>query len=139
MCESCVSGTILIVDDNKVLTNSIALLLTIAGFEVQTAYCCGEALAVLQQKTPAIIISDIDMPNGSGYDLLKAVREADLWQHIRFIFASAKYTYDDLMTALEMGADDFVPKPYDIYDLLDAIQRTAADTFFAPTEQHMAG
>lgn len=139
MCENCVSGTILIVDDHKVLTNSIALLLTVAGFEVDTAYSGSEALAIMQRKTPDIIISDIAMPNGNGYDLLRAVRGSARWQHIRFIVASAQYTYDDLMLALEMGADDYVPKPYDIYDILDAIQRSAADVVLEPGLSHMVG
>lgn len=139
MSEDCVHGLILIVDDNKVLTNSMALLLTVAGFEVEISYCGHDALECLRHRTPDIIISDLDMPNGNGYALLEAVRSSDLWRHIRFIVASAKYAYEDLMHVLDMGADDYVPKPYDIYDILDAIQRSAADVIFEPQPQHMAG
>ncbi len=117
---------VLLVDDYAPLLRNMAFLLELAGFEVTTARDGQEALDGLRQRTPDLIISDIDMPRLNGYDLLRQVRAQPEWMGVPFIFISARYTWEDLMLGLELGADDYVPKPFDIYDLLDAIGRTLA-------------
>lgn len=117
---------ILLVDDYAPLARNSAFLLNLAGFEVVTASDGLEALDCLRQRTPDLIISDIDMPRLDGYDLLRQVRAQPEWVGVPFIFISGRYTWEDLMLGLELGADDYVPKPFDIYDLLDAIGRTLA-------------
>ena len=117
-------GTILIVDDYLPLLRNMAFLLEITGFDVLTATDGQRALEVLEKHSVDLLISDIDMPNMDGYDLLHALRNDVRWHNLPFIFASAHYELDDLLHGLEMGANDYVPKPFDIYDVLDAIQRT---------------
>lgn len=114
---------ILLVEDNPRLLRSMAFLLHVVGFEVMTA-CDGiEALDLLRLRIPDIIVSDIDMPHLDGYELLKQVRLDVRWSRIPLIFASDKYSLDDLMFALDMGADDYLPKPFDIHDALEVIER----------------
>lgn len=117
-------GIILLVEDHAPLRHSMAFLLEVAGFDVVTAADGDEALRVLRRQTPDVVISDVNMPNVDGYELLRRVRTNAQWRKLPFIFASARYEMDDLMYGLELGANDYVPKPFDIYDVLDAIQRT---------------
>jgi DNA-binding response OmpR family regulator len=117
-------GLILLVEDHAPLLRSMAFLLEVAGFDVVTASDGDEALSVLRQQTPDVVISDVNMPNVDGYELLRRIRASAQWRKLPFIFASARYEMEDLMYGLELGANDYVPKPFDIYDVLDAIQRT---------------
>jgi DNA-binding response OmpR family regulator len=119
---------ILVVEDHARLARNMAFLLTVAGYEVTTATDGLRALDALQSQPPDLILSDIDMPNMSGYDLLQTIRSDRRWQHLPFIFVSDKYHYDDLMRGLDMGASDYVPKPFSGDELLLAIQRTLFDT-----------
>lgn len=114
---------ILLVEDNAKLLRSMAFLLNVVGFEVMTA-CDGiEALEILRMRTPDIILSDIDMPKLNGYELLRQVRLDVRWSGIPLVFASDRYSLDDLMFALDSGADDYLPKPFDIHDVLEVLER----------------
>ena len=117
-------GTILLVDDHLPLLRNMAFLLEVAGFDVISATDGREALDILETQTPDLVISDVKMPRLDGYGLLKAIRNDVRWHHLPFIFASAQYQLSDLVYGLDLGANDYVPKPFDIYDVLDAIQRT---------------
>ncbi len=117
-------GSILIVDDHLPLLRNLAFLLEVTGFEVLTAANGFEALRILETDCPDLVISDVEMPIMNGFDLLDAMRSNERWQAIPFIFASVRYDLDDLMYGLDLGANDYVPKPYDIFDILDAIHRT---------------
>jgi DNA-binding response OmpR family regulator len=117
-------ATVLLVDDNIALLRNLAFLLDIIGFEVKTATNGAEALKRIQTDTPDLVIADIDLPIINGYDLLRALRSDPNLQHVPFIFASLRYELDDLMYGLDLGATDYIPKPFDIYDVLDAIQRS---------------
>lgn len=116
--------SILLVESDTPLLRNIAFLLNVIGFQVTTASDAGQALDSLRQQTPDLIIAATDLPGISGYDLLHQVRADERWQHIPFIFISGRYGLRDLMHGLDLGANDYVPKPFDIYDLLDAIKRT---------------
>jgi len=121
--ESFHGERILLVEDNARLLRSMAFLLHVAGFEVLTAGDGVEALDILRKRAPDLIIADIDMPRLDGYELLRRLRADQRWSSIPFIFSSDKYDLDDLLFALDLGADDYLPKPFDIHDVMDAITR----------------
>ncbi len=118
------SGVILLVEDSVPLLRNAAFLLEVAGYKVLSATNGQEGMAMLRRQRPDLIISDIEMPQMDGYQFLQAVRADRRLRSIPFIFVSAKYELDDLMYGLDLGADDYLPKPYDIHDLLDAIERS---------------
>jgi CheY-like chemotaxis protein len=118
-------GTILLVEDHAPLRRNLAFLLEVAGFDVMSAADGQEALAALASHTPDLIMADTEMPNLDGYGLLQQVRNSLHWHQLPFIVMSSSYEYDDLMHALSLGASDYLPKPFDIYDVLDTIQRCA--------------
>jgi CheY-like chemotaxis protein len=115
---------ILLVEDSIPLLRNAAFLLEVAGYKTLTATNGREALEILRHQRPDLIVSDIEMPEMDGYQFLQKVRADRRWRTIPFIFISGKYELDDLMYGLDLGANDYIPKPFDIYDLLDAIQRT---------------
>jgi DNA-binding response OmpR family regulator len=117
-------GVILLVEDSVPLLRNAAFLLEIAGYKVLTATNGREGADILRRQRPDLIVSDIEMPEMDGYQFLQNVRADRRWRTIPFIFISGKYELDDLMYGLDLGANDYLPKPFDIYDLLDAIQRT---------------
>lgn len=118
-------GTILLVDDYPPLLRNMAFLLEITGFNTLTASSGAEALLIMDAQTPDLIISDIEMPGMDGFAFLSAVRKDERWQATPLIFISGRYELEDVMHGLDLGADDYLPKPFDIYDVLDSIQRTA--------------
>lgn len=114
-------SSILLVEDHAPLLRSMAFLLEVAGFEVNVAANGIEALDVLARNHPDLMLSDIDMPVMNGYELLRQVRADRRWHNIPVIFTSHRYTLDDVMRALDVGADGYLPKPFDFDDLLNAI------------------
>ena len=125
-------GTVLLVDDHLPLLRNMAFLLEIVGFDTLTAASGTDALDLMNTCSPDLIISDIDMPGMDGFEFLRAVRADERWHGTPFIFTSTRYGLDDLLLSLDIGADDFVPKPFDIYDVLDAIQRAAPHLIHKP-------
>ena len=125
-------GTVLLVDDHLPLLRNMAFLLEIVGFHTLTAASGQDALDLMNTCSPDLIISDIDMPGMDGFEFLRAVRGDERWHGTPFIFTSTRYGLDDLLLSLDIGADDFVPKPFDIYDVLDAIQRAAPHLIHKP-------
>jgi DNA-binding response OmpR family regulator len=130
-------GVILLVEDSIPLLRNAAFLLEISGYRVLTATSGVEGISVLHRQRPDLIVSDIEMPHMDGYQFLQAVRADRRWRTIPFIFISGKYELDDLMYGLDLGADDYLPKPFDIYELLEVIERTLPS--IADDSQQKAG
>ena len=114
---------ILLAEDHVPLLRNLAFLLTIAGYEVITAGNGLEALNALKNRTPDLIISDIDMPCMNGFELLGRVRASQSHRTVPFVFISDRYGLEDITRSLDLGADDYVPKPFDLNDVLHAVDR----------------
>jgi CheY-like chemotaxis protein len=112
---------ILIVDDEVDLADVLAMDFEIEGFESSRATSVDEALNQIHQRAPDLILSDVRMPNKSGFDLLQAVR-TDLKSQMSFMLMSG---FSDLGSddAFASGADAFVAKPYDRDTLLTMARR----------------
>ncbi|OZI13239.1 DNA-binding response regulator [Bacillaceae bacterium SAS-127] len=101
---------ILIVDDEVNLLNMIFEILNDEGFRhVQTAQSLQEAKIVFQEFNPDLAILDVMLPDGSGYDLVKAFRQKS---SIPIIFLTAKGDDNDRLKGLSLGADDYMVKPF---------------------------
>ena len=111
--------TILIVDDEKRLVSLVESYLIQEGYRVATAYNGKEALAVAQKENPDLIILDIMMPEMNGYDFMRAHRA----QHdTPIIMLTAKVEDDDKIIGLELGADDYVVKPFKPRELMARVR-----------------
>ena len=112
---------ILVVEDELIILDSLSDLLRVHGFQVLQAANGLEALAILQDNTPDLILADIMMPEMNGYQLYNRVRQNPEWLWIPFIFLTAKGQAEDIRFGKELGADDYLMKPIDAEDLIAAI------------------
>jgi DNA-binding response OmpR family regulator len=111
--------TILIVDDEKRLVSLVESYLVQEGYRVATAYNGREALTVAERETPDLIILDIMMPEMNGYDFMRAHRAQ---RDTPIIMLTAKVEDDDKIIGLELGADDYVVKPFKPRELMARVR-----------------
>ncbi len=106
---------ILIVDDDEDLSFIISEMLEEHGYETQTAVNVNEAYEKLTANSCQLILLDINLPDGSGYEICRELRKNS---RIPVIFASARSMEDDRICGFEAGGDDYLPKPYSMKELL---------------------
>src|SRR5579859_3685715 len=111
-------GHVLVVDDEQDIVEFLTTVLQDEGYTTEIAHDGREALAKLQDSTPSLMILDLMMPHVSGFEVLDAMRSFPRSSRPSVIVLSAKSTHQDIVNALERGADDFIPKPFDLEDLL---------------------
>ncbi|WP_158021869.1 response regulator transcription factor [Flammeovirga pacifica] len=114
--------TVLVIDDEKNLLDSIVDLLEINDFNVLSAQSGHEALDLLKKEMPDIILCDIMMPAMNGYLFLKELRKNPLAVGVPFIFLSAKSDRNDIRKGMNLMADDYITKPFTQKELLDSIK-----------------
>lgn len=114
---------ILVVENEEVMLHGIREVLERENYEVMTALNGQEGLAVLRDTgiEPDLILSDIMMPGMDGYEFIEAVREQLNWVNVPFIFLTAKTERKDHNKARELGADDYLHKPFQIDELILAV------------------
>ena len=108
-------GQILVVDDNKINLMMLTRALTSQGYQVMTAKDGGQALEILyspQAETIDVVLLDILMPDLDGYQLLEKIKEKENLRHIPVIMISALDEMDSVIRCIEMGATDYLHKPY---------------------------
>jgi signal transduction histidine kinase len=116
------SEKILIIDDEKNLLLGIARRLERAGYEVLMASNGNEGLDLAQRYSPNLILSDIGMPPPNGFELRKILSESERTAGIPFVFLTAKASLEDKLLGLDLGADDYITKPFEIKELLARVQ-----------------
>jgi len=113
---------VLIVDDDKSISESISEILELAGFETYPAEDGEIAMRILAEHTPDIIVSDIMMPHMDGYAFYEAVRNNGKWGAIPFIILNARGEKKDIRHGTRLGVDSYLTKPFEPEDLLLAIE-----------------
>lgn len=114
--------SILVVEDDKDLRNDISEILSEAEFNVLQAGNGKEAIDIIKESVPDLVVSDIMMPNLDGYGLLDYFQNEPILENVPFIFLSAKSTENDLRFGMNKGADDYLTKPFRAKDLVNAVQ-----------------
>lgn len=120
--QSGVLNSILIVDDEKNLLLGISRVLQRSGYKVYMASSGSEGIELAHSHHPDIILSDIGMPPPNGFELRKILSESDDTANIPFIFVTAKSSQEDKLRGLDLGADDYITKPFDVQELLARVQ-----------------
>lgn len=111
--------TILIVDDNKEIVDSLGKLLEIEGYAILTAYDGMEALEIFGQNKVDLILLDVMMPRLNGLSTLMKIREKS---KTPVIILSAKTEESDKVSGLILGADDYISKPYNAAELIARVK-----------------
>ena len=112
---------VLIVEDEQSISNFIATILAANDYDTLVAARGAEALSMITSHCPDLIILDLGLPDMDGLDILRDVRS---WSNLPVIVVSARTHERDKVTALDMGADDYIEKPFGTSELLARI-RTA--------------
>lgn len=112
---------ILVIEDNNELRENTAEILQMAGYDTLTASDGRKGVGLALKEKPSLIVCDIMMPELDGYGVLHLLRKNPVTHHIPFIFLTAKTERGDFRKGMEMGADDYLTKPFDELELLKAI------------------
>ncbi len=113
--------SILIIEDDDDCRKSMALILTMEGFEVRTAENGTVGVAMIREKRPDLILCDILMPGIDGHSVLELMKSDSGAADIPFIFVSALDDRADVRSGMSKGADDYLPKPFSAEELLSAV------------------
>jgi len=117
---------ILLIEDDTILRENTAELLELSNFKVRTA--SNGKLGVIAAKAylPHVILCDIMMPELDGYGVLDVLSKDEKTNCIPFIFLSAKTEHEDIRKGMELGADDYLTKPFKESELIGAIKSRLA-------------
>jgi len=114
--------TLLVIDDNMDIRENTAEILQLAGYKVFTAENGKKGVELALREKPDLIVCDIMMPELDGYGVLHLLRKNAETQYTPFIFLTAKTERIDFRKGMEMGADDYITKPFEEIELLNAIE-----------------
>lgn len=114
--------TILIVDDDEPILATFGFTLENAGFEALTARSGAEGLELAHAHVPDVILCDVNMPGMNGWEVLKAIRADEKTAHVQFVLMTGNTRDIQPRTGMEVGADDFLVKPFGQKELLKTVQ-----------------
>jgi DNA-binding response OmpR family regulator len=122
-------GRILVVEDDSDIGNMLRIYFTGQGYDVDLATTGSDALSSTHSNMPDLIVLDILLPDMDGYSVCQELRGSSRTHHIPIIFLTQKDTRSDRIAGLELGADDYITKPFDIEELKLRVQNaiTRAD------------
>lgn len=120
---------IVVIEDNKDMRENLSEILELSGYDVKTAPNGKIGLELIHQITPDLIICDIMMPELDGYGVIHILQQNANTANIPFIFLTAKVEKSDFRKGMNLGADDYLTKPFEDIDLLNAVQLRLRKSF----------
>lgn len=127
------SQKILLVEDEAAIADSVAYSLKIDGFEVETASDGLAGLSIFQSMSPDLVILDLMLPKLNGLDFCRIVRKES---SVPIIMLTAKTEEIDRVVGLELGADDYIPKPFSIRELIARVRAVLRRTEVTQDDDH---
>lgn len=130
-------GRMMIVEDDPDISNMLRIYFQSQGYEVAVAQRGEDALEMCRQQLPHIIVLDIMLPDMDGYDVCRELRGNLRTSHIPIVFLTQKDERSDKIHGLELGADDYITKPFDLEELKlrvkNAMARAQYESLTNPT------
>ncbi len=118
---------ILVVDDNHDNAEIVRQYLEVRGYPVTVAHNGDDALALFEQVRPALVLLDVMMPGRDGWEVCRIMKQhPTLGRQVRIVMVTALDDWQDKREALQLGADDYVEKPFDLPTLVSTVQRNLA-------------
>ncbi len=114
--------TILVVEDEVGIARMIQVLLEARGFSTVVCHAGDEAIRRIADTSVDLVLLDVMMPGMDGYEVCRRLKADEQWRHIPVIMLTAKDTTRDLVRGLEIGADDYITKPFNTEELIARIQ-----------------
>ena len=122
---------VLVVEDEPSFVEALRISLTREGYEVDTAADGRDGLHVFRDRKPDVVLLDLMLPGLPGLDVLRAIRRDS---SVPVIVVSAKDAEADIVAALELGADDYVTKPYSLRELIARVRAASRRSIAGPQE-----
>jgi two-component system, OmpR family, response regulator len=119
--EDAPAARVLVVDDEATIRGLLSGSLRFAGYEVATAASGAEALRAAASSRPDLVLLDVMMPDGDGFDVVRRMRAAG-GPEVPVIFVTARAEIFDRLTGFEIGADDYVTKPFSLDEVLARVR-----------------
>jgi two-component system alkaline phosphatase synthesis response regulator PhoP len=120
--EVLMSERILVVDDDPEIVRLLRAYLEQGGYQVLTAYTGVEAMRILRGERPDLVLLDLMLPERDGWDVTRIVRNDPGLAHTPIIMLTARVEDEDKIVGLELGADDYVPKPFNPREVLARVR-----------------
>ena len=118
----------LVVEDNEHVCYMLEFILKRAGYDVNAVNNGRDAQAAIENLEPVdVIVLDLMLPYISGYQLITELRDNPDWQHVPIVVLSGKVMEHDIVKALDLGANDYITKPFRPEELLARLRRIVAD------------
>jgi two-component system cell cycle response regulator len=116
------SSRILVADDDPAILQTMTWVLKEHGYEVASASSGRDLIALLEQRTPDLLLLDVMFPDADGFDLLERIKTDDRWRDLPVLMISSLPPEETAVKTLGLGASDFVRKPFRVRELLARIQ-----------------
>ena len=116
---------LLIVEDNEEVAEMLVLFFGARGLQVTIAPDGASALNLIRESLPSVILLDVGLPDTDGYELFKKFRQGVRTRYIPVIFLTRRTRKADRLAGLQLGADDFITKPFDLEELFLRVQNAA--------------
>ncbi|MCH2173540.1 response regulator transcription factor [Myxococcota bacterium] len=126
---------VLVVDDEPDILELVRLNLMQSGYEVETATTGAEALACLERSSPNLVVLDLMLPDRPGTEICRQIRSRPEWSELPVLMLTAKGEEIDRVVGFELGADDYVTKPFSPRELLLRVQAILRRTQSAGEKQ----
>ena len=129
-------GRILVVEDDFDISNLLRIYFDSQGYEVTVAAKGNDALELCRRNLPNVVVLDIQLPDIDGYEVCRRLRSSLRTSHIPILFLTQRDERSDKIAGLELGADDYITKPFDIEELKlrvqNAIKRAQWENLTSP-------
>ncbi len=136
-------GRIMVVEDDLDISKMLRIYFDSQGYEVLVANRGNDALDTVRKKLPNVVILDINLPDIDGYEICRILRSHTRTSYVPIIFLTQKDERSDKIAGLELGADDYITKPFDIEELKlrveGAIRRSQREALSHPVTNLPAG
>ena len=130
---------ILVVDDDREVVRLIRAYLEQAGFEVLAAHDGDTAVHIIRRERPDLVLLDLMLPGKDGWEITRLVRGDATLAHIPIIMLTARVDDTDKIVGLELGADDYVTKPYNPREVVARVRARLRQPDVAPAQTLRAG
>lgn len=116
------NSMILVVEDEELLRKNILEIISHYGYTVEGAASAEEGLLKAEEHTPSVIVSDVMLPKMDGFEMFSRIKQIPQLKNTAFIFLTAKSTRSDTRAGMNMGADDYLTKPFTQEELISSIK-----------------
>lgn len=128
---------ILVVDDDKEIVRILRVYLEKAGYGVLTAYAGETALHIIRSDRPDLVVLDLMLPDRDGWSITRIVREDAALAATPIIMLTARVESDDKIHGLNLGADDYIPKPFNPHEVVARVRAVLRRAANVPAQPHV--